>query len=307
MLKRIFLIQVILSLVLLNEASYVFAAHDHHDPEDWEPVSAGPLTTWTAPLCGQGKFTIQPFFFYNKTRGTFNNDGFYEPLPNNTQKYQFQEQLFVQYGITDRLEIDVQILYQQNYAKQNDLTIQSSGLGESNLFLRYCLTEEQGWFPHFTALIQLKIPTGKYQQASPDKQGTDLMGNGSWDHGYGIILTKKIKPFLLHLDAIYNFSLETRVDNVKTLYGDYLNFDFGIEYFLPKGFSLVLEVNGLTQGNKKQAGMNIPNSNIKYLTIVPGIGWSNEVIQILLAYQRTLIGTNSDANDSIVVDFVYIF
>jgi len=38
----------------------------------WNPYSAGPVTTLTAPLCGRAKFVVQPFFFYNRTRGVFN-------------------------------------------------------------------------------------------------------------------------------------------------------------------------------------------------------------------------------------------
>ena len=82
--------------------------------EEWNPPSAGPITTWTAPLCGKGKIVVQPFFFYNNTRGFFDPDGHYESLPNGDWKYQFQEQLFAQLGLTDRLEIDGQTVYQQN-------------------------------------------------------------------------------------------------------------------------------------------------------------------------------------------------
>ncbi len=55
-------------------------------------------------------------------------------------------------------------------------------------------------------------------------------------------------------------------------------------------------INLLLQGDKT-------NSFI----IAPGIGWSNDKIQILLAYQRVMAGTNTDANDSVVATFVYTF
>jgi hypothetical protein len=69
----------------------------------------------------------------------------------------------------------------------------------------------------------------------------------------------------------------------------------------------MLECNGFLQGDKKQDGEKVPASNINYFTIAPGIGWSNNKIQTLIAYQRTLTGTNTDANDSIVLTFVYTF
>jgi hypothetical protein len=217
----------------------------------------------------------------------------------------------MQYGIADRLEIDWQILYQQNFAKQGGLKTDSSGIGDTYLFLRYCLLEDNGWCPHITGLVQVKAPTGKFQHADPAKLGTDLMGatsgDGSWDHGYGILLTQKIRPFLIHIDAIYSFPQEVRVDGVETTYGNYLNYDFGIEYFLPRGFNLVLEFNGFLQGDMARAGAHIRDSRVKYLAVAPAIGWSNDSIQMLLAYQRTLSGTNTDANNSVVFTFVYTF
>jgi hypothetical protein len=298
-------------IFIFTVSTTVFAEDGSKEQEQWIPVSAGPITSWTAPLCGRGKFVVQPFFFYNKTRGTFNSEGHYDSLGKGSSKYQYQQQLFMQYGLTDRLEIDGQLLYQQNFIKEGDLKAHSRGFGDSYLFLRYCAIEEQGMIPHITGLFQLKFPTGKYQNADADKLGTDLMGatsgGGSYDHGYGINLTKKLKPFIIHADAIYNFPLEKRINRVKTRYGNYLNYDFGVEYFLPKGFNLMLEFNGFLQSEKKQDGEKIPLSTVRYLTVSPGIGWSNEKIQTLLAYQRTIAGTNTDANDSVVLTFVYTF
>lgn len=132
-------------------------------------------------------------------------------------------------------------------------------------------------------------------------------GGGSYDHGYGINLTKKLKPFIVHADAIYSFPIERKVDAVKTKYANYLNYDFGFEYFLPKGFNLMLEFNGFLQGDKKEDGEKITSSDINYFSVAPGIGWSSKSLQTLLAYQRTLTGTNTDANDSVILTFVYTF
>lgn len=301
-----------LVLILLGVTDYSFAHSKTEDAEEeWSPISSGPLTTWTAPLCGKGKFVIQPFFFYNRTRGTFNSEGRYDSLPPDDRKYQFQEQLFMQYGLTDRLEIDTQAVYQENFVKQSDRKAHSNGFGDSYIFWRYCALEEKGYLPHTSGIFQIKLPTGKYEEADPDKLGTDLMGaasgGGSYDYGFGMNLSKKIKPFVFHLDAIYSFPQSVKVNNVKTKYGKYLNYDFGVEYFLPNGFNLVVELNGFLQGDKKQNGEFVPASDIYYLTTAPGFGWSTDRIQTLLAYQRTLVGTNTDANDSVVFTFVYTF
>ncbi len=279
--------------------------------EEWNPLSAGPITTWTAPLCGKGKFVIQPFFFYNRTRGTFNSNGHYDSLSGGDNKYQFQEQLFAQLGLTERLELDAQTVYQENYVKKDGSSAHANGFGDSYIFLRYCALEEKGWLPHITGLFQLKMPTGKYENADPDKLGADLMGatsgGGSWDLGFGVNLTKKMKPFVIHADAAYSFPQQVFVDDVKTRYANYLNYDFGVEYFLSKGFNLMFEVNGFLQGDRREDGAKTPGLDINYFTISPGIGWSNDKIQFLLAYQRVVIGTNTDANDSVVLTCVHTF
>lgn len=296
--------KLIISLLLLFGISCrVFAEEEI----ECELVSAGPITTWTAPVCCKGEFVIQPFLFYNRTRGIFDYDSDYHSLPEGDKKYQFQQQLFAQYGITNRFEIDGQIVLQENYIKENGESADSTGLSDSFLFLRYCAIEESKNIPHITGLFQVRLPTGKYENLNQDNLGTDLMGTGSYDPGFGVIMTKTVRPFMFHLDAIFSVPIETDIDGVETKYGNYLNYDFGVEYFLPKGFNFLLEFNGLVQGDTKEDGDNIDDSNVGYLIGGLGIGWSKKKIQTLLAYQRTLLGTNTDANDSVIFTFVYKF
>jgi hypothetical protein len=302
---RLILIVVVL-LSCLNFPSY---AEEEAEQEEWYPYSVGPLTTWTSPVCAAGEFVIQPFFFYNRTRGTFDSDGKYRSLNKGDRQYQYQEQIFMQYGITDRLEIDAQAVYQQNYVKQDGTSASKSGFGDSYLFLRYCALEEKekGWMPQVTGLLQLKIPSGKYQHLNEDKLGADSMGTGSWDPGFGLNLTKRIKPFIFHADAVFSFPQKVMVDGVKTKYSSNASYDFGVEYFLAKGFNLMLEANGYVEGDTWQDGARTPSTDSNYLIISPGIGWSCDKVQFLLAYQRVVAGVNTDANDSVVLTGCYAF
>jgi hypothetical protein len=281
------------------------------DEGKWDPPSVGPIGTLTAPTIAKGKLSLQPLAFYNRTRGDFNADGHYVPLPKGDKESQFQQQIAAQYGITDKWEFDAQMVYQENYITQGGIKAHDEGFGDSSILTRYELIEEKGWMPTATGLVQLKMPTGKYQHEDPHKLGTDLMGSstggGSWDPGVGINLTKKLKPFIFHADVIGNFPQQVRVNGDKTEYGNYINCDAAVEYFLPKGFNLMMEVNGLSQTDKKVNGQMVPDSDTGSLTLASGFGWSNDRIQTLIAYQRTLLGTNVDANDSIVVTFVYTF
>jgi opacity protein-like surface antigen len=284
------------------------AAQEASAPEvGWNPPSAGPITTWTAPLCGKGNLVIQPFFFYNQTRGEFDEKGHYNPLSKGDVGYQFQQQLFLQYGIFDWLEVDAQSVYQENYIKQGGVEAHSNGFGDSYLFLRARIIEEKGWLPHITGLLQLKMPTGKYQHEDSEKLGSDLMGTGSWDPGFGLTVTKTFRPFIFHAGVTYSFPQRVRINGVETWYANYLNCDLAVEYFLPKGFNLMVEANSFFQGDLKEDGVRINNSRVQYLMITPAIGWSCDKLQILLGYQRIVMGTNTDANDSVALTLVYTF
>ena len=299
--------KVLLFLICFALLNIQYCLAEERVSEEWNPPSAGPITTWTAPLVGKGKLAVQPFGIFTRTRGSFDDDGHYDALPKGEKKSQFQQQIFAQYGITDKWEFDAQTVYQENYSTDEGVKAHDRGFGDSFLFTRYELIEEKGWMPETSGLLQLKMPTGKYQHFEDEKKETDVMGAGSWDPGIGINLTKKFKPFIIHADLIASFPQQARIDGDKTQYANYLNYDVAVEYFLPKGFNLMMEVNGFSQGDKKVNGERLPASDAGSLTFAPGIGWSNDRIQTLIAYQRTLFGTNVPANDSVVATFVYTF
>ncbi|MBI4981983.1 MAG: transporter [Candidatus Omnitrophica bacterium] len=302
-----FRIMLFVVIICLSLARNIFCDEEVKKEPDWNPYSVGPVAGWTAPVCEKGQLIAQPFYFYNHTRGTFDSQGNYNSLGGENRKNQMVEQFCLQYGITDHLEIKAQMAYQQNQLKQDGQTAYSKGFADSYAFLRYCMIEESGFLPHLSLMYQLRIPTGKFQKADPDKLGTDLMGNGSYDNGIGVILTKKFKPWVIHFDGVYNVPSVAKVDGIKIKNSPYLNLDFAVEYFLPKGFNLMLELNGYLQGDKREAGIKLESSDTNYLIVCPAVGWSNEKIQTLLAYQRTAVGTNTDANDSVVLTFLYSF
>lgn len=301
---------ILLTLLLASTAAHAQNECEVRD-SDWNPPSAGPIVTWTAPVCEAGKLIAQPYFLFNRTRGVFDSDSHYKSYVDKDSKWQWQEQLFLSYGLTNRWELDVLGTYQQNIRKISGASAESTGFGDTYIFSSYCVQMEEKWMPCIAAWFQLKIPTGKYQKPEEGKLWTDLngatTGGGSYEEGYGFILTKHVKPFILHADAIWGVSDITRVEGVKVRYGNYAKYDLGAEYFFYKGFNLLLEMNALVQGDRTDDGMGIPSSNINSLTICPGIGWSNNTIQTLFAYQRTIAGTNTDVNDSFVFTFAYTF
>lgn len=289
-----------------------FAAEGPFRGEDpWNPPSPGPVVTWTAPVEKRGDLSVQPFVFYNRTRGIFDEEGHYKSYTDKDRKWQWQEALLLQYGLTDRLELAAYGTYQQNIVHQDGSSAEASGFNDTFLYARYLIADEKGWMPCVTAIAQGKIPTGKYQKFDDAKHSADYMGDpadgGLYDHGYGLIASKRLKPFIIHADCIYVIPVGRRIDGVKTRYGNYIIADLAVEYLLPRGFVIIVEGNAFVQGDTKAAGALVPASDSASLTFSPGIGWSNKDIQTLLAYQRTIAGKNIAVDDSLVATFVVRF
>lgn len=274
----------------------------------WNPPSPGPLNTWSAPLCKAGQLVAQPFYFYYRTRGTFNELGNYKAYKDGEKAHQSVWDLILYYGVTDRLEVDAETFYNLNYTQlAPGINADDSGFADSYLYVRYCLTDESSWMPCLTAIAQMRFPTGAYQKGDPGKLGTDINGTGSYDQGYGLIMTKKVKPLILHADFIYNIPSLTRVDGVKTRYANYFNIDCAAELILPKGFSMQLETNYVQQGDLVLDGTSAPATDYGSLLLVPGVAWSCEKVKFLFCYQRTIAGVNANVNDSFAATIIYTF
>lgn len=255
------------------------AVHEH----EWEPLIPGPFNTWTAPLCGDKSLVVQPLFFYSIFTGSFDEKREFLGSEYGTYRSQLNSQLFIQYGLFEHVEIDIQLSFINNLLRSSDKSINVSGFGDMLLMGRYCPFEETAYLPHAAALFQVKLPTGKYRGGDEDKSGLDLFGTGSTDLTFGTNLSKQLRPFMLHVDLIYTFP------------GNAVNFNFAAEAVLPYGFSLMIEFNGLAQSDPAvESGL-----------LSMGAGYSTEKAQFLLGYQKTVYGRNTDHVDTIAFTFIY--
>lgn len=285
----------------------IILAEEAGNNSDWSPASAGPVNTWIAPLCGKGEAYVQPFWFINDTRGFYDSSGSFNSLPDDDKAISKQLYFFVQYGLNDKFNLAAQTVYQKSFVRQSGVEADSAGLGDSNIYLLYCLQEEKENRPQLTVLTTIKIPTGKFENANIDSLGTDITGTGSYDPGLGLILTKRLRPLIVHADLIYSIPLKATVDQVPTQDGAYWNYDVGVECFLGNGFNILLEGNGFAQGKTEADGAIVDETNSSYFVFGPGIGWSSDQVQTLIALQTTTSGKNTDAVNSLVFTLIYNF
>jgi hypothetical protein len=288
----------IILAVILSFALTVYAGENKN--EVWSPVTPGPFTTFTAPVIDEGKFSIQPFYFFNIARGIFSGDRHYSSLPSKNYKYNEQIQLYTSYGLMKCVEVNVQPLWQMNNIKVGDKSAESAAFGDFLMNVRYCGIDESYWYPRITGLFQVKLPTGKYQKADPSKLGGDIIGTGSTDYTYGLSFTKGIKPVLWHLDLLYtNSPRPVRIDGIKTIFDDTYTVNGAFEWMITEKIDIMSEFSWNTQGDRKLDGNWTADTGKSSLIWAIGIGYSEKDWQVLVGYLRTLLGENIDANDSI--------
>ncbi|MBI5209676.1 MAG: hypothetical protein HY927_06885 [Elusimicrobia bacterium] len=277
------------------------------DEGAWDPVTPGPAITWRAPVTPHRTFIFRPLLWYNHVRGRYDASGDFSALPGDDGKSFLQQVLFFQYGLTGRAELAAQTAAQEFFVRTSGARASVAGMADSFLYARYRLRSESERLPEVAAVFQLRLPTGKYQEAYGDNLGADIMGTGSWDHGYGLNMCKRLRPFFLHADTSITFPFGATVDGAVTDYAPYLNYDLAAELVLGRGFNLLAELNGFSQGDVRKSGERIPDTKARFLNMIVGAGWSSDSLQAILGCQRTLRGVNADALDSVVASVVLSF
>lgn len=299
---------VFLSLILVCAVAANSWADDKK--EIWSPTTPGPFTTFTAPLIKKNAFVVQPLYFFNIARGTFNGDGHYSSLPSKDYNYQQFIQLYTQYGLTERLEINAQPQWKINYAKESGVSAENAGFADFLMNIRYCGIDETTWVPRVTGMFQVKLPTGKYENPDNGKLLTDITGTGSTDYTYGFSFTKGVYQIrtLFHLDLLLtNVPSPVKIDGVKTEFNNTYIVNGAFEWIFYKDFNLLGELLWQGQGDARIDGNRTPDSGQSSLIFSTGIGYSKKNWQALIGYQRTLIGNNVNANDTVAGTVIVTF
>ena len=153
-------------------------------------VLARPLTTDDVGITELGKFALELGFDFKRQD---NHDRVYNPSWTLT------------YGLLERMEVGVGggYLFFQPKKGENE-----NGFADTQLKVKYRLTNEKPWIPSFGVKGTLKIPT-----ASESKG----LGSGDADFNIEAIATKNFgKHLVISLNLGYTFNGEVHVDNDLT-------------------------------------------------------------------------------------------
>lgn len=138
---------------------------------------------------------------------------FFAPL---TKKYNFEREKFLDlkgdnysftaysmlgYGLTDHVELLIQVPVPVRIATDEGVTNSSAGIGDASLQGRLMLHGGEGPFPALNLGFMLRFPTGNNREKPP-------LGDGTIDLGFSLVMTKRFGFFVLHLKSGYIFNGE---------------------------------------------------------------------------------------------------
>ena len=274
------------------------------DPEQWRTAMqsarwTGPMLASNAETLPQGHFYTEPYFFDVISGGKHNpgSSGFY------------------QYGLFEGLTVGLQ----PNFGYGTDGPNRGMSVGDVKLLSQLRLTHftPEHRIPTIAIALQETIPTGKYDQLGPGKQGH---GSGSFATEIGVNVQQY---FLLNngrllrgrINFLQRFPHGADVED-RSVYGTELGFRGhakpgprttligAVEYSLTREWVLALDVIGEASGKTKLRGRNgegtavsqvFPSS--RYVGFAPAVeyNWSDRT-GILLGVWVIPKGHNTPAS-----------
>ena len=190
--------------------------------------------------------------------------------------------LGVEYGITDRLQIELELPYLRQEIEEADETSRDSGIGDVEFALGYALIEEQRNAPQLTAGLEVVAPTGDEDNG---------LGAGAWGWGPFVALSKQVIPKLyLHANLAYQMTNDAEEDGEKQ---DERELEYGIAavYQPTDELDLILELVGAYEKEKNDEATEHSNA----LQLVPGIKYEME--NELQVGAAVVVGLNNDTFD----------
>jgi len=208
----------------------------------------------------------------------FDNDGNKGYFPESTWARSWSMSLIAQYGVTDRLQFDVMLPYQNEawYYSQfltapgldtdmdQSWDLRGNGLSDMSMYLRYQLIQEKTNLPSLTGEIGITLPTGR-------KNPTDIIddydykmptGTGEASTNFRLLARKIMYPysFKLYMDYTYSLggaklfnSFDTEETSFKS--GNRIDFGGSVDILLNEWIALANELNYFTYSSDEIDGV----------------------------------------------------
>jgi hypothetical protein len=175
------------------------------------PMYAGTLLAFYPQNAAPGRLSVEPYLFAIKKYG-FYTEGWTPPKG----KYidQLDLLLTLETGITDHIDFTLDLNGTYSHFGNRHTWV----YGDTTAFLGFQILRDQKKtpLPDFRILIGETFPTGKYEHLNPDKNGSDILGNGTYATTLLLVLAKTFywapkHPLNANLNLYYIISSPAKV------------------------------------------------------------------------------------------------
>lgn len=297
-------------------------------PPSYIPWFTGPLLAPTPINMKPGHPAIEPSLTIFNTYGIYNAGW---NLKKKDRVWAVNPLIDFQFGITNDLGIETLVSFISNFKNGQNF----SHFQDTVVLFGYQVSKDvkDSWVPDFRFILQETFPTGKYQKLSPQKQGIDATGFGSFQTGPVLAFRKLFylpeSFFSLRWSIGYLFPSTVRVTGLNAYGGGHgtkgnvrpgqtLTAFLSGEYSFSQHWVLAFDTEFLYQRKSRFSGkdgitsvgekvsVGLPSS--VQISFAPEIEYNFTPLSGMLAgVWFTVAGRNSTAFMSTFFAYVYVF
>ncbi len=271
--------------------------------------------------------SVNPFVAATLTYGVYDHNWSIQTSSPNL--WSFQYGIYAMFGITEKLGVDIISQVASNYSKGKSSTSFNDLIFRVGYQFLRDEKKKGRYTPNLRLLLQEIFPIGNYSKLNPDKLGTDLTGEGSFQTGAYIAVEKEFFSWTQHSFNLYfaqgfiipslvhvrkqSFYGGNQFTNGKVYPGVVFSSFFSGEVELTKHLNFAWDVSfqqnlqGRFSGIEG-AGQPVNVGQVVNLFIAPELEiLFNDNMGLLIAPWATIIGQNTLALTGIFLEFVATF
>lgn len=287
------------------------------------PWFTGPQLALTPTNPTPGHPNIEPSVTF------FGNYGYYQSnwgIETQPVRWTINPTLDFQFALSQSLGMEIYLSAVSNFQSGQSFT----HLQDTYFGFGYQISNDTrgSWVPDFRIVLQELFPTGKYQKLSPQKNGIDATGQGSFQTGLALVFQKSFHfphhVFSLQGSVDYYFPTSVAVKGINYFGGapdtkgrarpgqTFSAFISG-QYSITRHWAFAFDTNLLFQrsshfSGKKGSALSVTLPPLLQISAAPAIEYNFSATSgLLFGSWFTIAGRNSFAFASLFFSYVYTF
>jgi len=154
-------------------------------PDHFEPWFTGPLLAPSGHVIPLSHQNIEPYVYYNRNLGHFDNHWRPHKDPTFTNVY---NQIALQFGVLPGVELDLNPTFSYNNTQSKHTWVVNDA--PIAVGVQLLLDDPETWHPAIKMRFGFNLPVGRYDKLNPEKLGTDFGGFGAWYPSFGFVFSR---------------------------------------------------------------------------------------------------------------------